>query len=340
MAETVPVNASFHEIKCSSHYQKWLDAKSTRYKIYREKWVHNPAGYIDEGYPLNLDIEASSACNLHCPMCPRSLTLNDGNKKVNRLTAHFDFDLYKRIIDEAADLGVFAVKLYWLGEPLMNPRIVDMVRYAKDRNIEDVILLTNAVLLDENMSRNLINAGVDKLFFSFDSPFKETYEKIRIGACYEKVLANIKRFNEIRDEMNSLNPTTRVQMVVLPGNEDTLEAFANLFGNIVDVVAYEDLFDHEKDYSQLRQRSDIDFSCASLWQRMLINSDGMISICCMDHNANCDIGNIKETTIKKAWNSPQYKKLRKLHRNKEWHKIEICSTCPMVTFSKSGTLNA
>lgn len=176
MAETVPVNVNFHETVYSAFHEKWLASKSERYNEYRKKWADNPANYIDEGYPINLDIEASMACNLRCPMCPRTVRINEKDKKL-RESAHFDFALYKRLIDEAAEIGVYAVKLNWLGEPLMNPRIVDMVKYAKDRGIEDVLMNTNAVLLTEEMSRNLIAAGIDKLFFSFDSPYKDNYEK-------------------------------------------------------------------------------------------------------------------------------------------------------------------
>lgn len=180
MSETVPINANFHEVHHSEHYIKWLNSKSERYHEYRRKWAENPVNFIDEGYPLNLDIEASSACNLRCPMCPRTVVMKNSDK-TREYSKHFDFSLYQRLIDEAAKLGIYAVKLNWLGEPLMNPRIVDMVRYAKSKGIEDVIMNTNATLLTEKMSRELISAGIDRIFFSFDSPYKDAYEKIRGG---------------------------------------------------------------------------------------------------------------------------------------------------------------
>jgi MoaA/NifB/PqqE/SkfB family radical SAM enzyme len=248
MPANVPINDNYHEIYHSNYYTKWFDSKSERYKEYRRKWAENPKDFVDEGYPLNLDIEASSACNLSCPMCPRTVAKKSKNKPVRR-SGHFDFELYKRLIDEAAELGVYAVKLNWLGEPLMNPRIVDMVRYAKEKGIEDVIMNTNAVLLTEKMSKDLIDAGVDRIFFSFDSHEKEVYERIRVGACYDEVLRNITRFKKIREEMGSQNPTTRVSMVLLPENKGSIEAFVSLFKDIVDVVAYDDFIDYEKDYS-------------------------------------------------------------------------------------------
>ncbi len=340
MPEIVPVNSTFHEVRHAPHYYKWLESKSERYKEYRRKWADNPKSFIDEGYPLNLDIEASSMCNLKCPMCPRTLAVaKEGPGKASRYFVHFDFDLFKRLIDEAAELGVPALKLNWLGEPLMNPRIADMVRYAKEKGIEDVIMNTNAVLLTEEMSRALISAGIDRLFFSFEAPDKETYEKIRVGAKFENVLGNIARFNEIRKEMGALSPSTRVSMVMLPELENTMEAYKKLFEGIVDVVAYDEFMDYENDYlALLNERKGLRFACADLWHRIIIGADGEIAVCCVDHSASCNIGNIKDMTIKEAWNSPRLKEIRDLHQNMRWFDVDICKGCPSVHFDTSGSV--
>ena len=269
-------------------------------------------------------------------MCPRTVGIKKNKKQ--RISKHFDYDLYKRLVDEASSLGVYAIKLTWLGEPLMNPKIIDMVKYAKDKGIEDVIMNTNAVLLNEGMSRGLIKAGIDRIFFSFDSPEKESYEKIRVGANYDEVLKNIIAFHGVRCELNSLNPVMRVSMVILPGNKSLLENFKSMFSKIVDIVAYGGFIDHDKDYGFLKKRQDIRFACASLWQRMLIRADGEIAVCCHDHNAIFGIGNMEHTTIAEAWNSRRYNELRKQHQNFEWHEIDFCSRCPVVEFGTSGSV--
>ena len=337
MPETIPINANFHEVHYSEHYSKWLESKSERYKEYRKKWTDNPVNFINEGYPLNLDIDASSSCNLRCPMCPRTIASNDKNGNM-RHSKNFDFDIYRRLIDEASDLGIYAVKLLWLGEPLMNPHIVDMVRYAKEKNIEDVILTTNAVLLSEELSKGFINAGLDKLYFSFDSHQKELYEKIRVGASFESVLQNIIRFHEIRKEMNSLGPTTRAAMVSMQDNRDSFEEYKSFFSEIVDVVAFYDYVDYEKDYTFLKERKDIRFACSQLWQRLHVAADGEIAICCFDHNAEIGIGSIRDMTIEEAWNSDELNRIRALHQDMQWHNVGLCGRCPVVEFGSSGSV--
>ena len=62
------------------------------YKEYRSKWVKNAKNKIVDEYPLLVDIELSSICNLKCPMC---YTITDGfKKKVD--TKRMDLDLFKK----------------------------------------------------------------------------------------------------------------------------------------------------------------------------------------------------------------------------------------------------
>lgn len=340
MSEKVPVNSTFHQALTSERAERWLASRSPRYHEYRRKWKENPQNYIDEGYPLCLDIEASAACNLKCPMCPRTVYENKEKGDFHN-SKHFNFELYKKVIDEAAELGVYAVKLIWFGEPLMNPRIVDMVAYAKQKGIEEVSLNTNAVLLNEKMSRGLIEAGLDGLYFSFDAPDKETYEKIRVGANYDQVLGNIKRFHEIRDELNSIGPFTRAQMVVMPENQVTLQDYIDLFGNIVDAIFYSDYIDHgnyKKYYDILQKSKDVEFSCFQLWARMYLGAEGEIGICCFDTNNFTGLGNIKDTTIRAAWNSDFYKTIREGHKNFQWDQFKICAQCQRILVNTSGAI--
>jgi radical SAM protein with 4Fe4S-binding SPASM domain len=326
--ETVKVNSTFHEAVRSERAERWLASRTPRYHEYRRKWVENPQNFIDEGRPLNIDIESSSACNLKCPMCLHTILMERGSPITSR---HFDYELYKRIIDEAVQVGVCAVKLNWRGEPLMNPRIADMIRYAKEKGIEDVLMNTNAVLLSADMSRNIINAGIDNLIFSFDSPYKEKYESIRVGAVFEDVRDNIINFHRIRDEIGSVGPLTRAQMIRKKEDGDTeFQDYKTLYGGIVDTVAYIEYQDYERDYDLQSRRNDIVFSCFQPWVRMVIDVDGNIGVCCSDHGHTTGVGNINDMTVSEAWNSPAYKTVREKHKQYKWYEVKACTKCPSV----------
>jgi len=135
----VPIDTYMYEIK-SERAIEWESNKSEEYKEYRVKWSHNPQNFIEEDGPLNLDIETTNACNLRCTMCPRTaiekFSVNDNFK-----LGYMDINLYKNLIDQAIDIGVKAIKLNWRGEPTIHKNIIEMIHYAKDKGILDVIIL-------------------------------------------------------------------------------------------------------------------------------------------------------------------------------------------------------
>ena len=103
-------------------------------------------------FPKHIDIETSSACQMKCPMCARHLM-------DNILTGNMDFDLYKRIVDECTREKVYSIKLSWRGEPLLNPKIVEMVTYAKKMGIPNVAFLSNGEPLNNEIIEDLDNGA-------------------------------------------------------------------------------------------------------------------------------------------------------------------------------------
>lgn len=328
------VDHNYHQLP-SNRTSAWEQAMPPEYWAYREKWENWPKQHITGPVPIHLDIEATSNCNLKCTMCPRTDMVNDGTFwDVN----NFDLDLYKRLIDEAAALGLCSLKFNYLGEPLMNPHLVEMITYAKKRGVVDVMFNTNATLLTERISKKLIASGLDKLFFSFDSPNREHYNEIRINAEYDKTLRNIKRFMKLRDEMGSVKPFTRVSMVRMQENEHEWLEFKALFEPIVDAVAYVDYIEHANQSSEGRVLHQITppkapnkkFCCPQLWQRMFVHPDGVVSVCCVDSARELTVGNIQGRTIQEIWNGPGYQKLRELHATGRIDEIPACANCHLA----------
>ncbi|MCK5283639.1 MAG: radical SAM protein, partial [Nanoarchaeota archaeon] len=137
--------------------------------------------------PIRLWIEPTNLCNLKCTMC-----LNKSLKK----KGYMDFELYKKIIDEAKGFA-FDVNLFHRGESMLHPRIYDMIKYANKNGIY-TRLFTNATLLNEKNSKKILDSGLDFISFSFDGYNKKDYEKIRKGADFGKTLANIINFLKLK----------------------------------------------------------------------------------------------------------------------------------------------
>lgn len=328
------VDHNYHQLP-SDRTSAWEAAMPPEYWEYRQKWENWPKEHRIDKVPIHLDIEATSNCNLKCTMCPRTEMIDDGTFWDVK---NFDFDLYTRLIDEATAKGLCSLKYNYLGEPLMNPRLIEMIRYAKDKGVVDVMFNTNATLLTERIARQLIESGLDKLFFSFDSPYREHYNKIRINAEYDKALRNIKRFMQLRDEMGSVKPFTRVSMVRMEENEHEWQAFKDLFEPIVDAVAYVDYVEHTNRTSDgktlhqigVKSSPETKFCCPQLWQRMFVHPDGVVSVCCVDSARELSVGNIKDRTIEEIWNGPEYQKLRELHATGRIDEIPACANCHLA----------
>lgn len=298
-----------------------------RFRWYRHSWRGIPRQAIATGTfgkafadlkapPLCVDIESAAVCDLACPFCFRQWIATPD--KI------IDFDFYTRLIDQCAELGVPSVKLNWRGEPLLHPQLPQMIDYAKRNGILEVIINTNATRLDEKMSRELIDAGLDMMIYSFDGGTKETYEKMRPGRfkenSFDAVYANIRRFAEIRSEMGSVFPRTRIQMILTAETFSEQKSFFSLFEDCVDDVSVKayterggrisDLDSATRDRLQAKLEnrqlpaqtpfwrdihgdlfiSESRLPCEQPFQRMMVTYDGRVSMCCYDWGSQHPIG--------------------------------------------------
>lgn len=314
MAVVTQVNANFHSV----HGQDLFDLyKDERYQSYRKKWKEWPENFYAGEFPLFLDIESTSVCNLRCHFC--STTYN--NSRIKK--GFIDFRLVKKIIDEGADNNLYGVKFNYRGEPLLHPDIDKFVRYAKDKGLIDVYFNTNALRLTVEMAARLIDSGLDRISISIEGFTKETYEKNRVGSNFDTVLRNIEDLNELKEKMGVSHPKIRIQTVLLPETRQTLDEFAAFWGKLSDEIAY-------LDYKEMKGRKKgvkHDWACPQLWQRMQIWWDGTLVPCNHDDNQKLYLGNVYDVSIKEMWQSGFLNDLRQRHRDGKAHELEACDGC-------------
>lgn len=276
-----------------------------RYLGNRIRWHVYPRLRRVTPFPDHVDIEASSTCNMRCPMC---FTITDEFKANVKLTV-MTFQLFTKIVDECVARGAFSIRLSWRGEPTLNPRFVDMVRYAKRRGIKEVSSLTNALRLAPEMFEELVDTQMDWLTISFDG-MGETYNRIRKPATFDEAVAKIRRFHEIKQRRGSLKPVVKIQGV-WPAVKENAQAFYDTFRPIVDQVAVNPLLDY------LRKDTDVvyrkNFTCPVLWQRLAVGADGKVSMCAHDEMGHHIIGDVNEQSIAEIWNGPLLRQARETH---------------------------
>lgn len=310
----IEVNANFHHLGGESLFE----SDNARFREYRKKWEEWPRDFFTGDFPLFIDIEVTNECNLRCPFC--QYTSRRNKMKKGRIT----FDIIKKIIDEGAGNGLYGVKFNIWGEPLLHPQIHEFIRYTKEKGLIDVYFNTNAMLLDEETAKRLIDAGLDRISISCEGYTKSVYEKYRIGASYERVLFNIENIQTLKRKLGVKYPKIRIQTVMLPELENTFQEYKDFWGQRVDEVGF-------LDYEDINVKKGIrhPWACPQIWQRMGILWDGTVLPCNKDFDALLSPGNILQNSIKEAWHSEKLEAMRQAHRQGKAFEISVCDTCQL-----------
>ncbi|MFH0876448.1 MAG: radical SAM protein [archaeon] len=135
------------------------------------------------GLPLRLQVELSGKCNLACEMCPHSYL-----DKKNKTSGFISFETYKKLFEQ---INPLLVDFTGQGEAMLNPEIYKIADYTNKKGVRFGFNSNFTLLGKENFYR-LYKTGICYLGLSLDSINKKTYEKIRIGASFDKVISNFK----------------------------------------------------------------------------------------------------------------------------------------------------
>jgi radical SAM protein with 4Fe4S-binding SPASM domain len=295
-----------------------------KYLVHRYRYEIHPQIRIFDDFPPYLQIEPTSICNYRCVFCYQ--TDNKFNKRSDGHMGHMKLETFKLIIDQAEG-NIEFISLASRGEPLLCPDFKEMLSYTRDK-FYNLKINTNASLLDEKMSHAILESGVKTLVFSADAADSKLYSKLRVNGKLETVLANIKKFQEIRIKKYTKSKIiTRVSGVKVNSQQD-LGAMEKYWGDIVDQVAFVDYMPWENVY--VSKASGVQAPCSDLWRRMFVWWDGKVNPCDVDYKSQLSVGNIENSNISDLWKSNNYKKLRKQHESKLRKDIFPCNKCVLI----------
>jgi radical SAM protein with 4Fe4S-binding SPASM domain len=270
-----------------------------------------------KGRPTHIIIEGTAKCNLFCPMCPRELAYFPPKD--------MELELFSKIVAEGKDYLEFVVP-FGGGEPLLGKDIFRMISLCRDHGIRAWIS-TNGTVMDEKRARELLLSGLDYIIFAFDGATPEVYEKIRIGADFQKVRENIFTFLKVKKELGS-KVFTIVQMVRMKGNEHEVEAFKRLWNvdGIDEVRVKEDEVREHPDALPVVSGGHRE-PCPILWRGPLyVRYDGEAFPCCYAFREE-SLGNLKQQTLAELWNSSLMVHMREAHHNGNLSAFPVCQTC-------------
>jgi MoaA/NifB/PqqE/SkfB family radical SAM enzyme len=265
--------------------------------------------------PDIVQIESTNLCNAKCVFCPRD--------EMHRRQGVMDMELFKKVVDECATLGITHVRVHNYGEPFLDRQLVEKVRYAKQRGIAEVGMISNGSLISEDIARGMIEAGLDAINISVDAAGKEIFERTRVNLEYDTVIGNIRTLVRLRNELARKRPKLILSFVRQDNSADE-QAFIKEWSGVADKIHITDLHNWA---GTLNTQSDVQFPCYRLWLTFTVLWDGRVSLCCADFDGRHILGDLRTSTIEEVWNSPAYLAVRR--QQLESGGPEICRTCDL-----------
>ncbi len=272
-------------------------------------------------FPPVVRIETTNACNSACVMCP--------HKSMKRPIGVMQRDLYEKIVHECADNDVKVLHLHNFGEPLVDKCFPERVAFAKGLGIRKVKFFTNGSLLSDEKIEALIDAGADEIKVSIDGNSRETYEDIRTGLKYDRVVNNLMRLVEIRGKRGLGRPVIKLNFVLRDDNRHEKKPFYRRWKNLIDRIC----FDDEHNWSGKGDESsggEVLHACLRIWNTFTILWDGRAALCCLDFDGEEILGNLNTQTISEVWHSPGLNEIREMHSRRDFSPIALCRTCSKI----------
>ena len=293
---------------------------------------------LSESVPLSkpfcIRIEPAKVCNFKCEFCIHSKESFRKSYKCGIM----DYNFFESIVqDIKKSFGkVKNIMLVAMGEPLINPRIADMVKLIQDENIADTVeITTNASLLTKEMSDALCDAGLSLLRISVNGLSSEDYKnRCGIDLDFDEFVSNVRY---MYNKKSNTKIYTKIINYMVKQDED-YKKFIYIFEPISDIVNVENLIPtipNEINYNKFAG-NDIDFNetqsntklldsniCTMPFYTLQINFDGKIYPCC-EVNAP-SIGDVTDMSLKEIWNTHSFNFQRNMLEGLS--NIDICSNC-------------
>lgn len=294
---------------------------------------------IQWGLPISISFEPTTSCNLRCPECPSGL------REFTRPTGMLEKSFFEQTIDDIYKDLLYLI-FYFQGEPYLNPKFLDMVKYANQKGIYTATS-TNAHYLTSEKAKQTVESGLDRLIISIDGTTQDVYQQYRVGGKLDKVIEGAKNIVHWKKQLNSKTPFIFFQFLVVKPNEHQIEEIKKLGKEIgVDQVRFKtaQVYDFENDPNQLiptinkysrykkdsngkmASKSSLKNSCWRLWSGNVITWDGLVVPCCFDKDAMHQLGNLKNQSFASIWQNDNYKQFRaELMQSRK--NIDICANC-------------
>lgn len=274
-------------------------------------------------FPRRVTIELSGLCNLSCPVCPRRF--------VEATSGLMSRRLFEKILEEIGTNGTEAVVPFFRGEPLLHPSFLEMMHLLRKKTRARIQLATNAMLLSRPVAKGLLDLQIDVISFSLDALTTRTYEKVRPGGDFNRVMDNVHGFLNMRESLANSLTTVQVSATEGPDNQTEIVPFIAYWQGKADRVRIYARHSEGGKFGRLEHARPEESRkpCRKPFTDIVIYSDGQVALCNHDWDRKGEgtIGSVNEKTIQEIWEGPSYRKIRDKHLDRRWSELDPCRHC-------------
>jgi len=300
--------------------------------------------------PFVLQLAVANTCNFRCRYCPCS---DSGLLKKNQVKKGLmDFALYTKIIDDLDQFPeqIKILRLVKEGEPLLNKRLADMIRYAKRKQpFVKVDTTTNASLLTPERSDELIDAGLDKIFISLQGLNADTYKRLSgVDIDFDQLIENVRYFSR-----NRKGCQLYIKVPDIGVNESEKRQFFEMFDPYADEVFVEHIIPTWPDFDISGVKEDDGLGlygnpkdetpikvCPIIFYNLNIDFDGLMAPCQLDWAHKVALGNVKDTPLYELWNGEKFNNFRCLHLRGRRMAHTLCGKCTTLEYCNVDNIDA
>jgi MoaA/NifB/PqqE/SkfB family radical SAM enzyme len=290
-------------------------------------------GRLKKSFPSQIIVDATEVCNLACIHCPHP----EFKQSEHYSARYLDIHLHNKMIDEVRESGkgnTLYIRYTSNGEPLIHPKIYDMLDYAVTNSGVLITLTTNGTILNEKKVEKLLQSGLHLIDVSIDAYYPETYAKIRVNGDLSVTSSNVDKLIEMRNR-NHLNTRIVVSFVEQKDNSDEAGMFEQYWKERgADYVIIRRLHSAAGGVSMIadgmreQQKTTDRFPCLYPWERITLNPRGELCFCPQDWLHGSVLTSYSDTTIKEIWQSEMYENLRRAHLTNNFCDQKFCGNCP------------
>jgi MoaA/NifB/PqqE/SkfB family radical SAM enzyme len=178
-------------------------------------------------YPKQLEVEVTTACNLKCTICEHTYWTEKPR--------HMSFEQFKHIVDQFPSLRW--IGMTGIGSGFLNPEYMKMLRFLKEDRHCFVEFFDHFFALTEDISREIVRIGINKIWVSLESARPECYNRIRVGSDFNRVVENIRAMMKVKKEMKSPIPELWFHFIINRHNIDQMEEYVDLVADLAKTEA-------------------------------------------------------------------------------------------------------